>query len=258
MKNGTIASILSALDQADFSTGWRTFANLFRWEVEFFDKLAKGARSRGVEGVRKVFEDEASPYALGGWDVAGGGESRWIRYFWGILFPEDFEWKPAIIEGRPTFFQLKEGVSFGERESRIIYGLITSPSGLAYIFDREMQRFRDQFAEHPPWPEDVAPKLERLFGSLSFCQSPHCGKFFLAARRGRRFCSDACRKRAHTVPSTARKDPTTARIYFWRKVDEGYSREDAWKATLERHGAKLKELGLDGPHPPTSWAKKGV
>lgn len=257
MKKGTVEAILSDLEHADPSTGWKTFAEILRWELEFFDRLAKAARSRAIEGIRKVFEDEVSPYALGGWNVSGGGEGRWLRYFWGILFPEDFEWKPSIVGGKPVFFQLKEGVPFGERESRIIYGLLTSPSGLAYIFDQEMRRFRAQFAERPPWPEEVEHKMERLFGSLSFCPSPGCGKFFVATRQGQRFCSDPCRKRAHEVPSTERKDPKTVHIYFWRKVDEGYSREDAWKATLERHGAKLKELGLDGPKPPASWAKKG-
>ena len=257
MKKGTITSLLSDLEQADPSTGWKTFANIFRWELEFFDRLAKGARSRGVDGVRDVFESEKTPVALGGWDVTGGGEERWLRYFWGILFPEDFEWSPGIVNGRPVFFRLKEGVPFGERESRIIYGLLTSPSGLAYAFDREMQRFRAQFADRPPWSADVSRKVERLFGNLTFCQSPACGKFFLASRQGQRFCSETCRKRAHAVPSTERKDPVTARIFFWRKVDEGYSRDEAWKLTLARHGAKLGELGLDGPQPPASWAKKG-
>lgn len=257
MKKGTIESILSDLEHANPSTGWKAFSNIFRWELEFFDKLARAARSRGVEGIRKVFEDETSPCVIGGWDVTGGGEGRWLQYIWGSIFPEAFEWNPGIVEGRPVFFQLREGVPFGERESKIVYGLLTSPVGRAYVFELEMQRFRAVFAERPPWPEDVAPKLERLLGSLSFCPSPACGKFFVATRRGQRFCSESCRKRAHILPSTERKDPATARIFFWRKVDEGFSRADAWKATLERHGTRLEELGLYGPDPPTTWAKKG-
>lgn len=237
--------------------GPRHFAKMVRWEVEFFGRLTKIARQKGAEGVRSLLMNEDSPFQVGGVDVYGGGEDRWFYYFWATLFPEKFTLNQKGLMGDPGFL-LKEGENIGEREKSVILGLCTSSYGRALIFGKVVERIRERHGNQPAWPEGMGETMETLLGSLSVCAAPDCGDLFLGERKGQRFCSERCRKRANAVPSTERKDPTTARIYFWRKVDEGYSREDAWKATLERHGAKLKELGLDGPHPPTSWAKKGV
>ncbi len=232
------------------------FAKIIDWEIRFFDRLTKEARARGSDGIRKVFHDETKPYAIGGWGVTGGGEERWLRYFWGILYPEDFVWSPRPVgDDVGVFWHLMEGRAIGEREKAILFGMLTSVSGLAYLFDLEKERFRNLFADRPTWPEGMKHDMEILLGSLSFCASPSCGTFFVGERKGQKFCSDACRKKAHGVPSASRKDPKTIRIYFYRKVGEGYSRETAWASTLERHGKTLEALGLNGSRPPASWAK---
>ena len=237
--------------------GPRHFAKMVRWEIDFFGKLTKVARQKGAEGVRSLLMNEDSPFQVGGVDVYGGGEDRWYFYLWATLFPEKFTLNQKGLMGDPGFL-LKEGENIGEREKSVILGLLTSPYGRALILDAVIERIRGQYGNQPRWPdgmENIRNVMESLIGSLSVCASPACGDFFLGDRKGQRFCSEACRKRANAVPSTERKDPMTARIYFWRKVDEGYSREDAWKATLARHGTKIKESGLDGPQPPESWAK---
>ena len=208
------------------------------------------------EGIKKAFREETSPCAIGGYDIVGGGEERWLKYFWGLLYPEAFVWNPGVNKDViPFFYRLKEEEAFGERERQIVYGMLTSVSGLSFLFDREKERFRNLFTEKPDWPDEVKKSVEIQLGSFSFCESPSCGRLFVEKRKGNRFCSDACRKKAHAVPSSERKDPTTVRAYFYRKINEDFSREDAWEQTRKRHGETLKKLGLDGPKPPKTWAQ---
>lgn len=242
---------LAALDAGNV-----TFFHMLRWEIGFFDRLGKAATDKGVEGVKEVFDLEKDPFGMAWWDMKGGGEDRWIQYFWGVLFPEDFEWSPRWVE-KPVLsligWRLKAGKEIGERERGIIYGLLTSAFGRGLLFNREVERFRSIWVEKPEFSEEVRVLLEKVFGSLSLCS--RCGKMFLVSRLGQKYCGAACRKADHNIPSSQRKGQA-ARMYFFRKITEdGLSREDAWKATLARHGKTLAEIGKDKPEPPTSWAK---
>lgn len=223
----------------------------------FFDRLAKEARSRGVEGVRKILREENTFWAPMGSDSTGtGGEEWWLQSFWALLYPEMLDWIPYEESDSHGVFRVFKGEKmFGERERQIIYGMITSVSGLAFLFDLERKEWLKRLEVEVPWSDETTKNVEILLGNLYLCASPGCGDLFVKNRKGQRFCSDVCRKRAHTVPSSKRKDPTTARIYFYRKICEGYSREKAWEMTMAKHGETLKKLGLDSPKSPASWAK---
>ena len=228
--------------------------------VFLFQSLEKAGRE-GEVGIKGALEKDAPPTDLYP-DVFPAPQGAphqdplmgfkntdlWIHFFWSLLFPEKFSWREEAGGYGAGGWVAQEEIE--PRTEFIVLGLLSSPLGRQKLFEMAVDRLRKGFGLPPPGA------IWELCDSLRIC--PACGKLFIRNRKSQRFCSDSCRKRANAVPSKERKDPTTARIYFWRKVEEGYSREYAWQATLTRHETKLKELGLYGPHPPTSWAKKGV
>ena len=177
-------------------------------------------------------------------------------FYWAVLFPERFIWHPSSLSGCGPGYVLKEGEAVGKREKAVILGLLTSPTGRSFLFLKMIKELWCRFEFRLRCREEVSRDIDALIDSLLIC--PLCGEIFVGKRKGQRFCSDACRKKAHAVPSSERKDPATIRIYFYRKVNEGYSREDAWEKTRKRHGETLKALGLDGPQPPRTWAQNGT
>jgi hypothetical protein len=248
--NGMIAKLVARFSELnEAGDSWlNQFAHVLMTRFSLFSKIGQAAKSRGVLGIEELFESEGS--ALWVWsDVYGRERDSWYYYFWSCLFPEKFVWSQKAGQG----FVLKDGEEFGEREKTIILSLFMTPAGRRLLFSKDLESFRARFGRHLPWPEEIVRDLDELIGFVPFCS--RCGKMFLVSRQGQKYCGAACRKADHNVPSSDRKDQTP-RMYFTRKIEEdGLSREDAWKATLARHGKALAEIGKNGPEPPISWAK---
>ncbi|MDA8112334.1 MAG: hypothetical protein M0T83_07775 [Nitrospiraceae bacterium] len=251
----------SALEALDFllsqyeETGdpsLRHFAGMLRGQFVLFHKICQAGERRGVLRIEGFFRSEESPFEVGGADVYGGGKDRWYFYYWAALYPEKFVWNQKGRVGDPGFV-LKDGEEVGEREKTIILSLFMTPAGRRLLLEKVVESIRSRFGRRPPWPEEVARNMDILIGSVTVC--PICGSLFVGERKGQRFCRETCRKAAHAVPSSERKDQTS-KVFFYRQLRKGLSREDAWKATLARHGKTLAEIGLDSPKPPVSWAKK--
>lgn len=235
--------------------GLRDFALFLRGAIRMFDCLAKVARQRGKEGLEKELGSMDPPSIFSG--IYGGEKEEKDRMFyclWGILFPGRFEYNLDPAEGPGSVFVLREGESIGERERDIVLCLLMSPAGRSLLFKSVVEGFGMRYASEPPdSPQKVLDTIGELTGKMSDCG--FCGELFPPKRKGQKYCDEPCRKKAHEVPSSGRKDQTP-RAYFVRKINERYSRRDAWDQTRKQHGAVLKELGKDGPEPPKSWAKE--
>ena len=230
----------------------RHFAQALRGQYTLFRKIGQAGEKRGVSGIEGFFRSEGSPFEAGGADVYGGGKDRWYFYYWAALYPEKFVWNQKGMIGDPGFV-LRDGEEIGEREKTIILSLLMSPPGRRLLFNKVIESIRARFGRRPPWPEEFARDMEILIGSVAVC--PVCGSLFVGERKDQRFCQESCRKKTNAVPSSERKDQT-AKIYFYRQLKKGLSRQDAWNATLARHGKTLAEIGLDSPKPPATWAKQ--
>ncbi len=191
--------------------------------------------------------------------IHSGGEKAVLSYLKGhspvlltgeILESSVDEWTNYIS------MILKKKKADDELDKKIALILLSSPQGITLLLEREFQNFWDVFKQIPsPEIQVLQNELREKLSSIQICPGSRCGKMFVS--KGKRiFCSEACRKRAHDVPSSKRSDQTP-RMYFYRKIKAGLSREKAWEATRERHGKSLEHLGLSGSKPPTSWAKKG-
>lgn len=227
----------------------RPFAQTLRVQITLFHKIGRAAETRGVSGIEGFFRSEGS--ALWIWsDVYGRERDSWYYYFWSCLFPEKFVWSQKAGQG----FVLKDGEEFGEREKTIILSLFMTPAGRRLLFNKDLESFRARFGRHLPWPEErVRDMMDVLVGSVAVCSV--CGSLFVGERKDQRFCRESCRKKANAVPSSERKDQT-AKIYFYRQLKKGSSRQEAWKRTWERHGETLRALKRGSESkPPASWAK---
>jgi hypothetical protein len=238
--------------QVSQEPGLCCFADFLQGRIDRLDRLAAAARRGGRKELEKELRSLKPPFS--GAETSnyyeGRDEDQTALFLWETLFPEKFEYNP---ETGPTFV-LREGESFGERERDIIVSLLMSPPGRALLFKNVVEYSSYRWAgECLDCPPEVSEAIGDLTGMLSIC--PSCGTLFIGSRNGQKYCGAACRRKEHAIPSSERWD-NAPRMFFYRKLDSGFSREDAWKATLARHGDTLKDHELDGAHAPRSWAKE--